>query len=968
MVRKVDSKPKTTTTVIGVFSLFITALALLVTFVAFAQGTNQSSGTFSAVSMRSSSDPRSALRTPILSQAGNDGLFAINPIEENAAVLAATTLPKPASFWQKGVFDSGGPLANQVVIADVNGDGKPDLLIADVCGDVACQTDGLVAVLLGNGDGSFKPAVTYDSGGGGATSLTVADADGDGKLDVVVANCSINPSSDCGSGVVGVLLGNGDGTFRPVVTYSSGGFGATSVKVADVNGDGKPDLLVANEWLGCVLCANGGVGVLLGNGNGTFQPAVTYPSSGYGVWSVTVADVNGDGKPDLLLTDCASDPNNYCFAGTGLVDVLLGNGDGTFQTSVSYASGGDLAFSVAVQDLNGDGKLDLAVANAGSNTLGVLLGNGDGTFGQAVAYGSGGLFPLGVAIADMNGDGIPDLIGVNDNCENGCPQGSAGVLVGQGNGTFKPVVAFNSGAYRTAAAAVADINGDGKSDIVMANSCGVFPSSPCADGNAGVLLNNTGAYKTKTVLTTSASPVLVGQATTFTATVSSMSGAIPDGEMVTFYRGLTTAPIGAATTVGGMATFTTSEPKVSQHNIIAIYNGDAAFLSSSGIVKEVVELSATSTTLSVSLNPSFPEQLVTLTATVISTGPNPPTGEVSFVEGAVVFGKAPVSGGIATLSTTKIRTSGTITAKYSGDAFNARSTGSLAQVVDGLLPTVTTLTISPNPSAYQQEVTLTATVTSTGSALPSGSVQFVGPFDRINAAVNNGVAVATISRIFPGDHKISVHYQGEPPWAPSKSGYQFVSVNTAPTVTTIVSSPNPSVWGEPVTFTASVESAIPGRPETGSFWFTNGSQLIGSPRLFSKPTIETKTLPTGSTVITASYRGNDAFSGSSASLTQVVNPLGTTTHLKSSKNPSQPGKNVIFTATVETGAGRPATAGTVTFTAGATTLGIVTLQRDGVATISTEALPAGSTTVVTAAYSGAANFSSSSVSLTQVVQ
>ena len=262
-------------------------------------------------------------------------------------------------------------------MADVNGDGKPDLLVANcaVIPSNSCGSlDGSVGVLLGNGDGTFQTAVPYDSGGKGAYSVAVADVNDDGKLDILVAN----EVSDN----VGVLLGNGDGTFQTAVTYGSGGVDAFSVAVADVNGDGKLDLLVANA---CATsgCDNGGVGVLLGKGDGTFQTAVTYGSGGNDALSVAVVDVNGDGKPDLVVgNECAS----YYNCATGSVSVLLGNGDATFQTAVTYESGGTQVFSVAASDVNGDGHPDLLVANACATNnctdglVGVLLGNGDGTF------------------------------------------------------------------------------------------------------------------------------------------------------------------------------------------------------------------------------------------------------------------------------------------------------------------------------------------------------------------------------------------------------------------------------------------------------------------------------------------------------------------------------------------------------------------------------------------------------------
>ena len=178
---------------------------------------------------------------------------------------------------------------------------------------------------------NFAPAVAYNSGGIDADSIAVADVNGDGKPDLVVVDaCAVYGSC---TPLVGVLLGNGDGTFQPVVTYSSndGAAGeAFSVAVADVNGDGKPDLIVANSDV---------LGVLLGNGDGTFQPAVTYGSGG--AHSVAATDVNGDGKPDLVVVIPCS---NGSTCGDGLVGVLLGNGDGTFQTAATYGSGGNQTF------------------------------------------------------------------------------------------------------------------------------------------------------------------------------------------------------------------------------------------------------------------------------------------------------------------------------------------------------------------------------------------------------------------------------------------------------------------------------------------------------------------------------------------------------------------------------------------------------------------------------------------------
>ena len=430
------------------------------------------------------------------------------------------------TFQEPGIY-SVGFNPTSTAIADVNGDGKADLLVLNLCSDSICSGDGSVSVLLGNGDGTFQAAVGYDSGGSNGTSIAVADVNGDGKPDLLVAN---------GSGV-GVLLGNGDGTFQSVVGVSDAS--ASVVVVADVNGDGKPDLLT-NGCPSGNTCSNGGVvGVVLGNGNGTFQPEVTYGSGGSAAYSIAVsdvnrdgkldvlvangsgvavllgngngtfqsavgvsdasgsivaaADVNGDGKPDLLTNGC---PNGNTCSNGGVVGVALGNGDGTFQPEVTYGSGGSSASSLAVADVNGDGKLDVLAGNVGVGVVGVLLGNGDGTFPSEVTYGSGGSYAESVAVADLNGDGKPDWVVANQCEAANCPSelGIVGVSLGNGDGTFRPAVTYSSGGYYAISIAVADVNGDGKPDLLVANQCPMnvncFESGNTALGVVGVLLGN----------------------------------------------------------------------------------------------------------------------------------------------------------------------------------------------------------------------------------------------------------------------------------------------------------------------------------------------------------------------------------------------------------------------------------------------------------------------------------------------
>jgi hypothetical protein len=336
-----------------------------------------------------------------------------------------------------------GTNTSAVVAADFDGDGRQDLAVAN-WGNGQVTTESTVSVLLNNGDGTFQPKQDYPVG-----SRLYPDPMGLAVGDFNGDGIPDLATADYGSGEVSVLLGNGDGTFQPARNIPVGG-GLTAIAVADFNGDGRADIAVTSLY-------NHNVSILLGNGDGTFQspqPCRVADNPKY----LTVGDFNGDGVPDLAVL--SFDPYPH-----GTVTVLLGNGDGTFREGAHFQAGG-IVRSIATSDLTGDGRQDLVVGNMLTSTTGdlvIFFGNGDATF-QAPRTVDLGAIPAAVVATDLNGDAVPDLAVATDS-------NNVAVLAGNGDGTFGAAHYFGVGSGPRSIAA-ADFNGDGRTDLATANFFG----------------------------------------------------------------------------------------------------------------------------------------------------------------------------------------------------------------------------------------------------------------------------------------------------------------------------------------------------------------------------------------------------------------------------------------------------------------------------------------------------------------
>jgi hypothetical protein len=372
-------------------------------------------------------------------------------------VVTASLGDGHGGFTPAGSFSTAAINSVAIVAGDFNGDGSPDLATLSHCADGQCH-NGSLSVLLGNGDGSFQPAVTYPIG---VTAGTIAagDLNGDGKLDLVASSES--------SRFISVFIGHGDGSFDPGVNYSTGPQNLPNgVALGDLNGDQKLDVIVANSDL-----FSSTVTVFLGNGDGTLGAKRSVVVDGDAT-AIVAGDFNGDRKLDVALTIVPS-PDFQA----GSVTILLGNGRGSLRAGATYTIGAQPSAIVAV-DFDGAGTLDLAVANSQSSSVSVLGGNGDGTF-KPVGNFAPGAFPAGIAVGNVNPDRLPDLLVVNQASDN------VSLLIGSRLATLKAPQTFATGQGPSTVAS-GDFNHDGKADAAVINFYEETVSTYFGDGKGGL--------------------------------------------------------------------------------------------------------------------------------------------------------------------------------------------------------------------------------------------------------------------------------------------------------------------------------------------------------------------------------------------------------------------------------------------------------------------------------------------------
>ena len=881
----------------------------------------------------------------------------LDVVSANANGTVSVFLGRGDGTLQNPIDITTGTTSSAVAVGDFLGNGLEDIAVANA--------NGSVTVILSNGDGTFQAPRSFNIGGS-PVAVAVGDFNGDGKLDIVTAN------SD---GSVRVLEGNGAGRFGSPITTQLGGTSLTSVAVGNFNGDHLPDLVVGTST---------GLDSLVGRGNGTFQlrQTVSFARVIHGITfqesvnSVAVGDLRGNGREDILA-----------LAGDA-VSVLLGNGDGTFQPRTQLDGGQTFASSFAVGDFNGDGRLDIVTSNAGgyqtppsitflagngngtfrsptvvsfgvaaaalatgdfrgngrldlvmaiqqgSNSVALVQGNGNGTFGIAPSFATGFL-SFSIAAGDFNGDGRPDLVVSGS--------GSTGVLLNNGNGTFRPGPTLFTGFGGTVV--VGDFNGDGKQDVALSTGSGTIEvflgngngtfQTPRVFNVGSVFIQSIvagnfvhGGLPDLAVLTV---PNNGSQATSITVLLNAGNGTFRRGQTISVGQdaaGLTMAdfnhdgnpdlavtsflPSGARNVevLLGTGNGTFRSPIITTPGLSARFaaagdfNGDG---NADLVLVDYFDIDESVLILQGNGDGTFQPAQVIKFQTPLGFA-NPAIGDF-FGDGRQSIALSDGSGGVILLRgngdgtfQAPVRTfvdfigdqpNSMVAADFNGDGrVDIAVTSPSAADVTVLLNTSPTpshanpvatsvaLTSDVATAVFGQSITLTATVTpaSTTSGVPTGSVTFFDGTTRLGvAAVDPNGQARLLVQLPPGAHSLRAVFGGTVPFTGSTSAAFSETVNKAATVINLSADTHAFGISGFVLLTANVVPVPPGGPGiptgTGTVTFMEGTTVLGTVQITGTGQVSLfleRRLGPGTHTVRAIYSGDVDFLGSVATITFTV--------------------------------------------------------------------------------------------------
>lgn len=936
-------------------------------------GTNAAGSSSSAASSLSVA---SALATStVIAQSGSAGAYSLTATvsshgaippdgtvsfldtsNANNVLGSATLTPTQATFSSTvSQVPITGSEPTSLAVGDFNGDGIPDFAV------VNAVSPGGVTIFLGNGDGAFTAGTPLTTSGI-QSAIVAADLNGDGKLDIVVGNQ--NPNS------LSIFLGNGDGTFassafNPQMSATPG-----SIAAGDLNGDGIPDLAIVGQ-------SGSTVNVLLGNGDGTFTAAASSSETGGSSRSVQIGDFNGDGVPDLVV---ANQSNSS-------LTVLLGNGDGTFAPAASSPATGSNPLSVAIGDFNGDGIQDLAVANGSSNSITVLLGNGDGTFTPSSSSPSTGSDPNSLAIGDFNNDGIQDLAVANYYAS------SATIFLGKGDGTFASASTLTTASYPFNIA-VGDFNGDGIPDLISAsysadatvmlskltqtatatagnispvgtgshNVDASYPGSTYFQSSTSSATQLTGQTVAPAVtLTPSPSGATIAQALAVTVSVSGGTGnPIPTGSIVLAGGSYTSAAV-ALSNGGATITIPPGSLAVGTNVLTATYTPDTGGSADYTIATGYGSVPIGKATPIVTITPSSSSITTVQTLNVVvgvsgGTGAPAATGSVVLSSGSYTSGATQLATGAASINVPAGILpvgSDSLTVSYTpdtgGSAIYNTASGSSSVTIAKAAPTVIVTPASPSVTNLQS-LSVTFTVSGgAGSPAPTGTVVLTSGTSYTSAPTPVGTPILIPAGALPmGTDSLTLTYTPDSAAAAiyaAATGTSSVVVGvTMPSVTLIPSSSSISTV-QGVTVAITIKGGTGATAPTGSVTLTSGSYTSPAVALSNGAAsiaIPAGALAAGSDILFATYTpdasSSAAYAGATGTTAVTVNKTTPSVSINSSISTITTAQGLSVTVALSGGAGNPSPFGSVVLTSGTYTSSATPLSSAS----ATIAIPAGS--------------------------